>query len=94
MLEREYTSQDTVSLSIQHLEPKDGDVIIVTFPNDVLREQMDLFAQGLNENLKATGNIADVTILCVKGDVNVNLVTEEVLNEAGYYRAVPKELQN
>ena len=94
MLEREISSEETVSLSIQHLEPSDGDVIVVTFPNEVLREQMDLFAQGLNENLKATGNIADVTILCVKGDVGVNLVTEEVLNEAGYYRAVPDELKN
>lgn len=86
MLEREYQGHETARIAIEKLSPKNGDVIVVTFPEDILREQMEEFAKSLNKNLEETGNTG-IVVITMKGDTSVSLLTEEALNEAGYFKA-------
>ena len=86
MLEREYKGHETARIAIQKLSPKNGDIIVVTFPGDILHQQMETFATNLTQNIKETSNV-EIVVLCMKGDTNVSLVTEEQLNEAGYFKA-------
>lgn len=93
-LEREYSSEEKVALGIMHLQPNDGDVMVITFPSDVITEQMNKFAMGLRDNIREAGG-NNVVILCVKdGEVKADLLPEALLNEAGYYKAVPLDQQN
>ena len=85
MLEREYKGHETARIAIEKLSPKSGDIVVITFPNDILREQMKQFAKDLNENLKETGN-DDIVVMCMKGGMQASVITEKYLNEAGYFR--------
>lgn len=73
--------RDKLSLAFKRLSPKDGDTMVVNFPPDIAHEQMVEVADALNEQI--TGN---VTVLCLREGMTVELLSEEDMNAVGWYK--------
>jgi len=72
---------DRASLAFQKLSPKDGDVIVISFPADIEPLQMQLFAEGLQPHIPK-----GVTILCSRSGVTIQNLPEAEMNALGWYK--------
>lgn len=73
--------RDRISLAFKRLSPKDGDTMVVSFPPDVVHEQMVAVADELNEQISD-----GVTVLCLREGMTVELLSEEDMNALGWYK--------
>jgi len=76
-----YRTYDKATLAFQKLDALPGDVIVITFPADILPEQMQSFAEQIQPNVPE-----DVTILCTRSGVTVESFPEARMNELGWYK--------
>ena len=80
-MEDDYKTYDKATLAFQKLDPKEGDIIIINFPNDIHPAQMQLFAEQLQPQIPE-----DVTILCTRAGVTVQSLPEAEMNKMGWYK--------
>ena len=67
-------------LMFSKLSAKDGDIIVVTFPQNVEMEQMAAFAHYMEESIPD-----GVTVFCTKEGVTLEHLPKEQLNALGWY---------
>ncbi len=71
---------ERADIAFKKLSAADGDIIVVTFPSNILMEQMQAFASYM-ESAIPTG----VTVFCTKDGVTMDLLPKEQLNALGWY---------
>ena len=70
-----------IALEIQKLEPHLNDIIVISFRNDITAEHLANFADALKPHIPE-----DVTILCTRGDISIDRIPEQKMNEMGWYK--------
>ncbi len=75
------TVYNRVSLAFTKLEVRDGDIVTISFPDDMAEEQMQ---QAASEILPAIPNGA--TVLCLRDGMTLDVLHESDLNELGWYK--------
>lgn len=80
-MDDDYKTYDKATLAFQKLNPSEGDVIIITFPDDIHPQQMQLFAEQLQPQIPE-----DVTILCTRAGVTIENFSEVEMNKMGWYK--------
>lgn len=76
-----YKAYDKATLAFQKLSPHEGDIIVITFPDDIQPQQMQLFAEQLQPQIPD-----DVTILCARAGVTIESLPELEMNNLGWYK--------
>lgn len=76
-----YKVYDKATLAFQKLKPRDGDIIVITFPDDIQPQQMQNFAEQLQPQIPD-----DVTILCTRAGVTIDNLPESEMNKLGWYK--------
>lgn len=77
----DYKIYDKARLAFEKLEVSEGDIVVVKFPDDILPEQMSLFAEGLQEHTPP-----GVLVLCTRAGVEIETFTETEMNKHGWYK--------
>ena len=80
-MEDDYKIYDNATLAFQKLDTREGDIIIISFPDDIHPNQMQMFAKQLQPHIPD-----DVTILCTRAGVTVNSLPESEMNKMGWYK--------
>lgn len=83
-IERSY---DQARVAFQRLQPEPGDIITVTLPTDIIHEQM----VALAEVLQPLSNEHDCSIIFLRSGVTVEILTEQHMNNLGWFRLDPKQ---
>lgn len=76
-----YKTYDHATLAFKKLSPHKGDIIIISFPDDIHPQQMQLFTEQLQPQIPD-----DVTILCTRAGVSIKKLPEIEMNKLGWYR--------
>lgn len=74
-----------VQIQMQKLSPTNGDVLVITLPPETLADEAQYFAEGLKKELL---NDVQVAILITRNNTKVDMISEEQLNQMGYFRNV------
>ena len=80
-MEDDYKVYNKATIAFQTLSPHAGDVVVITFPDDIHPTQMQLFAEQLQPTIPD-----DVTILCTRAGVTVQSLPEAEMNKMGWYK--------
>lgn len=71
----------SATLAFQKLNPSKGNVIVITFPADIIPEQMQVFANELQPNVPE-----DVTVICTRLGITIEELPETQMNKFGWYK--------
>ena len=71
---------ERADVAMKKLAAKDGDIVVVTFPQHVGDEQIAAFAQYMTDSIPE-----GVTVMCVKDNMTFELLPKEKLNALGWY---------
>lgn len=77
-----YDAGEGAQIAFQKLSPKQGDVILVRMPDDVAYEQMYAVAQMLTPLKEKFG----CDVVMTTDAIDVEMFTENAMNELGWYR--------
>ena len=81
MSEENYTVYDSAMIAFEKLTPRDGDIILIHFPDDIHPAQMVEFSEQLQPMIPE-----DVIVLSVRKGMTVNQISEIEMNKLGWYR--------
>ena len=65
---------------MKKFDTRDGDMIIVTFKEDVAQEQIIAFSQCMTESIPD-----GVTVVCTKENVTMEHLPKDLMNKHGWY---------
>ena len=77
-----YELYENATIAFQKLKAQKGDVIVITFPENIDPRQLQAAAEMFSERSKEIG----VHIICAAAGITVGNLPEAELNAAGYYR--------
>ena len=67
-------------IAFKKLSPKDGDIVVIKFPDNIHPQQMETFAEHMD------GIIPEgVTIFCTRSAVEIDCLPKQELNDLGWY---------
>ena len=78
----QYEIYEKATIAFQKLKVESGDVIVISFPEDIDPQQLQAAAMMFAERSQEIG----AHIICAANNITVNTLTEAELNAAGYYR--------
>ncbi len=67
--------------AVKVLDATDGDMLLVTLPQEVLAEDVGVVGQGVNDQFEAILDGKDVKIVVIPFGMKVELVTTSTLND-------------
>jgi len=76
-----YKIYDQAQIVLDKINPVEGDVIVISFPNDIEPAQRQAFAESMQPIIPD-----DVTILCTREGVTVENFPESQMNKLGWYK--------
>jgi len=80
---------DQAQLTFQRLRPQPGDVVAVSFPDDIVHEQMTKMADIFQTFAKEY----DITVICLRQGITLQHVPEHRMNELGWFKFDPQKPQ-
>ena len=68
-------------IAFEKLSPRNGDTMVISFPADIDPDQMVEFGIEMDSVIPE-----GVTVLCLRGGMTVELLSEENMNSVGWYK--------